>query len=78
MTPSLLTPAPSLVSRGTAAVPSRRISVPSRRSMPAPRSGDLMPSPPLYAGLAASLQRLIEQDTLRPGHRVPSVRRMSL
>lgn len=33
---------------------------------------------PLYAGLAASLLRLIEQDTLRPGHRVPSVRRMSL
>jgi DNA-binding transcriptional MocR family regulator len=26
----------------------------------------------------SSLLRLIEQDTLRPGHRVPSVRRMSL
>jgi DNA-binding transcriptional MocR family regulator len=36
------------------------------------------PSQPLYAGLAAALQHLIEQDTLRPGHRVPSVRRMSL
>lgn len=33
---------------------------------------------PLYAELASSLLRLIEQDTLRPGHRVPSVRRMSL
>jgi DNA-binding transcriptional MocR family regulator len=33
---------------------------------------------PLYAGLADSLQQLIEQGTLRPGHRVPSVRRMSL
>ncbi|MES1194552.1 MAG: winged helix-turn-helix domain-containing protein, partial [Opitutus sp.] len=35
-------------------------------------------SQPLYAELAASLQSLIEQGTLRPGHRVPSVRRMSL
>ena len=33
---------------------------------------------PLYAELASSLQRLIERDTLRPGYRVPSVRRMSL
>ncbi len=32
---------------------------------------------PLYAELAASLQSLIEQGTLRPGHRVPSVRMMS-
>jgi DNA-binding transcriptional MocR family regulator len=32
----------------------------------------------LYAELAGSLQSLIEQGTLRPGHRVPSVRRMSL
>jgi len=32
----------------------------------------------LYADLALSLQQLIEQGTLRPGHRVPSVRRMAL
>ncbi len=32
----------------------------------------------LYAGLAASLQQLIDQGTLRPGHRVPSVRRMAM
>ena len=39
----------------------------------------IAPKPmPLYAGLADSLQQLIEQGTLRPGHRVPSVRRMSL
>ena len=31
----------------------------------------------LYAELAGSLQSLIEQGTLRPGHRVPSVRVMS-
>jgi DNA-binding transcriptional MocR family regulator len=34
--------------------------------------------PPLYVALAASLEQLIEQGTLRPGHRLPSVRRMSL
>ena len=34
-------------------------------------------SQPLYAELAGSLQTLIDQGTLRPGHRVPSVRRMS-
>lgn len=33
---------------------------------------------PLYLGLAEVLQSLIEQGTLKPGHRVPSVRRMSL
>lgn len=33
---------------------------------------------PLYVTLAASLEQLIEQGTLRPGHRLPSVRRMSL
>lgn len=33
---------------------------------------------PLYVELADSLQQLIEQGTLRPGHRVPSVRRMAL
>lgn len=37
------------------------------------------PAPaPLYLDLADSLQQLIEQGTLRAGHRVPSVRRMSL
>jgi len=35
-------------------------------------------SSPLYVELADSLQQLIEQGTLRAGHRVPSVRRMSL
>jgi len=52
--------------------------VPFSRPAPVPRAGDLASSQPLYAGLAASLQQLIEQNTLRPGHRVPSVRRMSL
>ena len=37
------------------------------------------PAPaPLYVELARSLEQLIEQATLRPGHRLPSVRRMSL
>ena len=37
------------------------------------------PAPaPLYVELARSLERLIEQGTLRPGHRLPSVRRMAL
>jgi DNA-binding transcriptional MocR family regulator len=35
-------------------------------------------SAPLYVELARSLEQLIEQGTLRAGHRVPSVRRMSL
>jgi DNA-binding transcriptional MocR family regulator len=34
-------------------------------------------SRPLYVELADSLQHLVEQGTLRPGHRVPSVRTMS-
>lgn len=40
----------------------------------------LIPPPPapLYVGLARSLELLIEQGTLRPGHRLPSVRRMSM
>jgi DNA-binding transcriptional MocR family regulator len=33
---------------------------------------------PLYVTLADTLQQLVEQGTLRPGHRVPSVRRMAL
>ncbi|MCF3650857.1 PLP-dependent aminotransferase family protein [Synoicihabitans lomoniglobus] len=36
------------------------------------------PSVPLYHQLAESVQQLIEGGTLRPGHRVPSVRRMAL
>ncbi len=37
------------------------------------------PAPaPLYVELALSLEHLIEQGTLRPGHRLPSVRRLSL
>ncbi len=39
---------------------------------PSPGSGQ-----PLYVELADSLQSLVEQGTLRPGHRVPSVRIMS-
>ena len=33
---------------------------------------------PLYVELARSLEHLIDQGTLRPGHRLPSVRRMAL
>lgn len=36
------------------------------------------PSPTLYHRLADAVQVLINDGTLRPGHRVPSVRRMSL
>lgn len=36
------------------------------------------PSAPLYVELARSIERLVEQGTLRAGHRLPSVRRMSL
>lgn len=36
------------------------------------------PRAPLYLELAGEIQGLIEQGTLRPGHRLPSVRRMSL
>jgi len=64
MTSSLLDPAPRLAASD---IP--------RTGRPAPGAGA---APPLYAELASSLLRLIEQDTLRPGHRVPSVRRMSL
>lgn len=43
--------------------------------MPAPSSTSQ--ASPLYASLADGLQRLIEEGTLRPGHRVPSVRSMA-
>jgi len=33
---------------------------------------------PLYLELAREIQELIEQGTLRPGHRLPSVRRMAM
>ncbi len=33
---------------------------------------------PLYVELARSIEQLIDQGTLRPGHRLPSVRRMAL
>ena len=60
----------------------RGSALPHRPSLPTPASPTLADRPnggqPLYLELAASLQQLIEQDTLRPGHRVPSVRRMSL
>jgi DNA-binding transcriptional MocR family regulator len=49
---------------------------PALQSVPAgPRPAQAVT--PLYAELANSLQALIDQGTLRPGHRVPSVRRMS-
>ncbi|HET7536967.1 MAG TPA: PLP-dependent aminotransferase family protein, partial [Candidatus Didemnitutus sp.] len=44
---------------------------------PKPLSPAKAAARPLYAELADSLQNLIEQGTLRPGHRVPSVRIMS-
>ncbi|HUJ44618.1 MAG TPA: PLP-dependent aminotransferase family protein [Opitutaceae bacterium] len=72
MTPTLFAPAPPPAAGDGVAFLHRRAPAPT---VPAARAG---PVEPLYAGLAASLQRLIEQDTLRPGHRVPSVRRMSL
>ena len=71
MTSSLVVPTFSPAADPPAAFPL----LPSRLSGPA---RDDAPAQPLYAGIAASLLRLIEQDTLRPGHRVPSVRRMSL
>ncbi|MFI5335345.1 MAG: GntR family transcriptional regulator, partial [Opitutales bacterium] len=45
------------------------------QTLAAPRG--TAPARPLYAELADSLQTLIEQGTLRPGHRIPSVRIMS-
>src|SRR5690606_24655505 len=36
------------------------------------------PAPTLYETIAESVQQLIENGTLRPGNRVPSVRRMAL
>lgn len=44
---------------------------------PKPLSPAKAAARPLYAELADSLQTLIEHGTLRPGHRVPSVRVMS-
>lgn len=49
-------------------------SPPPRPPRPATAAGSTRT---LYAELADSLQTLIEQGTLRPGHRVPSVRVMS-
>src|SRR5689334_12254085 len=47
----------------------------SRPAAPVPASAAA--HRPLYVELADSLQSLVEQGTLRPGHRVPSVRIMS-
>ncbi len=47
------------------------------QTLPLPKSGAPAAGQSLYAELAGSLQSLIEQGTLRPGHRVPSVRLMS-
>jgi DNA-binding transcriptional MocR family regulator len=48
------------------------------QTLTAPKPVHVAPATTLYAALADSLQNLIEQGTLRPGHRVPSVRRMAL
>jgi len=62
--------------------PPRAATTPRRLTPPAPalprHSTNLPAGAPLYVGLATTLQQLIERDTLRPGHRVPSVRRMAL
>jgi len=67
--------APPPVTAGHASPSSRRDPAPDR---PTASPTSAAAAQPLYVELAGSLQRLIEQDTLRPGHRVPSVRRMSL
>ena len=47
------------------------------KNIASPRTSPANGSRPLYVELADSLQTLVEQGTLRPGHRVPSVRIMS-
>ncbi len=82
----MTTPAPAssppLPSRLSPVALRRASSLPRRPALPTPRVPALAEPAaggrPLYLELAGSLQQLIEQDTLRPGHRVPSVRRMSL
>jgi len=77
MTASLLAPAfASTAGCSSVVSPPRHATTndPGRATPPPGRAA----TQPLYAELASSLVRLIEQDTLRPGHRVPSVRRMSL
>jgi len=71
MNPPDLAPAPPAPARRPALVFPRR----DRLAADVRRSDS---DQPLYVELAASVQRLIERDTLRPGYRVPSVRRMSL
>jgi DNA-binding transcriptional MocR family regulator len=65
----------------------RRVSVIVNNGIPFPSEPSLLSmiqilgthhTPALYRDLADSVQSLIEQGTLRPGHRVPSVRRMAL
>ncbi len=51
-----------------------RSSAPRPSPVPVPASASVT----LYAALADSLQSLIGAGTLRPGHRIPSVRRMAL
>lgn len=61
-------------------VPPKPLPEPAKRVRPEPVEGLLRTTPanrPLYVELADSLQSLVEQGTLRPGHRVPSVRIMS-
>jgi len=71
MTPALLAPsAPPTASR-----PPPRRATPTAPAVPRLTGAG---GRPLYVELAQALQQLIEHDTLRPGHRVPSVRRMAL
>jgi DNA-binding transcriptional MocR family regulator len=77
MNSSLLAPVPAPTASRSGVVPPSHRTAPGDPPLAISRT-DRDASQPLYAELASSLLRLIEQDTLRPGHRVPSVRRMSL
>ena len=71
MTTSLLAPTPASTAGSPGAL-SVRLAAPDAPRLATLPSGGAA-TQPLYAELASSLVRLIEQDTLRPGHRVPSV-----
>jgi len=76
MRSSLLTRPPSPVASRAGSAPAALTTAGGPRPASPPPAGT--ETQPLYEELASSLLRLIEQDTLRPGHRVPSVRSMSL
>jgi DNA-binding transcriptional MocR family regulator len=77
MTSSLLAPVPAPTASRSGVIPPSLHPVPGSPRLASPPPGEGA-TQPLYAELASSLLTLIEQDTLRPGHRVPSVRQMSL